>query len=509
MHSRPFLLLRALLLLGLGGAAAVVRGTPELAVLFRDHAVLQRERPVPVWGRAEPGEAIAVIFRGQTVQTVTDSSGNWRASLAPLKASGEGADLVVTGRTTVTLHDVVVGDVWLCSGQSNMGRTVAQALNPDQEIAAAKFPLIRQIAVRNTRANLPARDVGTTGWIEASPENVRRFTAVGYFFAREIHQHTGVPIGIIHSSWGGTRIEAWMSAEALASDPSFAKIGEDWKRNNVVPYEERKTAFDAALAEWQKGEGTAKARSEDAAANYRREHKRPAAPVTPQQAPSVLFNGMIHPLVPYALRGIVWYQGESNAWAAQEYRSEFPALITAWRSHFENVDLPFFWVQLAGFETSHPWAELREAQTLAMQLPHTGQAVAIDLGEAQDIHPQNKQAVGHRLALIARALTYGEPIAYAGPMLQSAERVGRSWRVRLSHAEGLKSEGGGVRALELAGADQAFHPATARIEGDVLIVSSPEVTEPLAVRYAWKSMPDANLFNGAGLPAVPFRTDHW
>jgi sialate O-acetylesterase len=484
----------------------------ELAPLFRDHAVLQRNRPVPIWGRATPGAAITLDFAGQEMTTTAGPAGDWRVTLKALPASGESRALQVVARApglapeTNRCVDVLVGDVWLCAGQSNMERSVSQAQNATEEIDSADFPRVRHIAIRNTLADQPAFDVATSGWESTSPATVRHFTAVGYFFAREIHRQTGVPIGIVHCSFGGTRIEAWMSG----GNPAFASIVEQWRHDNIVPYAERKAAYDAALAGWQRDEAAATAQGGEAHARFIHEHKRPAAPVTPQQAPSVLFNGMVHPLVPYALRGILWYQGESNVWAAPAYRWEFPALIEGWRQQFGRDDLPFYWVQLAGYESSHDWPALREAQSLALALPNTGQAVAIDVGDAGDIHPRDKQAVGHRLALIARALTYGEKVEYVGPVLRGAERHGASWRLEFAHAEGgLVARGGAVQGLEMAGADHVFHPAFAQIDGTALIVSSPDVPEPLAVRYAWRSMPEANLYNGADLPAAPFRTDAW
>lgn len=486
------------------------RADVELAPLFRDQAVLQRDQPVAVWGHAEPGEAISVRFKGAEVRTVAGADRCWSVLLGPLAASGEGAELVIAGKNTVTLRGVVVGDVWLCSGQSNMGFTVARGLNAPQEIAAANFPLVRVIAVRGTIAETPATDVVTTGWRPATPENAPGFTGVGYFFAREIHQKIGVPVGIVHSSFGGTRIEAWMSAAALASDPGFGVTLADWKRANEAPYEKRKADYDAAMERWRTGEAAAKAAGEESHRAFVKEHRRPSAPMTPQQGPSVLFNGMIDPLVPYALRGVLWYQGESNGWAPVEYRRQFPALINFWRAHFGRADLPFYWVQLASYETSHPWPALREAQSLALSLPHTGQALAIDIGEADDIHPRNKQEVGHRLALIARARTYGESVEFSGPVLQQAGREGRTWRLQFAHADGgLVVRGDTVQAVEMAGADRVFHPAVARIDGDTLVVSSDAVPEPAAVRYAWRSNPPANLYNRADLPAAPFRTDNW
>jgi sialate O-acetylesterase len=497
--------------------AFTARAEVKVAPLFRDHAVLQRDRPVPVWGDAEPGEEVRVRFRGAEVRTTAGADRHWSVLIGPLAASGTGAELVVTGKNTITLQDVVVGDVWLCSGQSNMEFTVARAQNAKEEMAGADFPLVREIRVRQLVADMPAADVATSGWRLTTPENVRGFTAVGYFFAREIHRATGVPVGLVNSSYGGTRIEAWMSTAAFARDPAFARTLEEWREGNVIPYAQRKAEYDASLETWQAGEAAAKAAGPQAHEAFLKEHRRPAAPMTPQQGPSVLFNGMINPLVPYALRGVLWYQGESNAWAgvgehrpAMEYRRQFPALIETWREHFARPDLPFYWVQLAGYGTSHDWATLRESQTRALSLPNTGQALAIDVGEDGDIHPRNKQEVGHRLALIARAKTYGEAIEFSGPVLNSARRDGKTWRVQFDHAEGgLVARGEGVTSLELAGADRVFHPATARIEGDALIVSSEEVSEPVAVRYAWRSYPAANLYNRAGLPAVPFRTDDW
>ncbi|HVU25150.1 MAG TPA: sialate O-acetylesterase [Opitutus sp.] len=492
-------------------APPALRADVELAPLFRDHAVLQRGQPVPVWGFADPGEQVTVSFHGTTVRGVAGADRRWSAILPAEPANAQAADLVVSGRSTVTVRDVVVGDVWLCSGQSNMGRMVGQALESAREIASADYPLLRVIAVHDTVADQPATTVGTTGWKIASPETAAHFTAVGYFFARELYEDLGVPIGIIHSSFGGTRIEAWMSAAALASDPDFASVTREWREGNVVPYAKRKADYDGAVAAWQADEAAAKAAGAAALERFHRERKRPSAPMGPQQAPSALFNAMINPLVPGALRGVVWYQGESNAWGALAYRKLFPALIRSWREHFGRPDLPFYWVQLAGYDTGHNWAGLREAQTMALALPHTGQAVAIDVGEAADIHPRDKQAVGHRLALIARAKTYGEDLEYSGPMLRDARRAGAAWRLSFTHAAGgLVALGGEVEGIEIAGSDRVFHPAPARIEGGMLLVdATADVPQPVAVRYAWQSYPRANLYNQAGLPAVPFRTDDW
>ena len=301
-----------------------------------------------------------------------------------------------------------------------------------------------------------------------------------------------------------------MSPSAMASDPAFGAAQEEWKKDNVIPYTERKAKFDANLAAWRTGESAAKAAGETEHAAYLKTHAKPLAPMTPQQGPSVLFNGMIAPFLPYGLRGIVWYQGESNVWTPKSYRLLFSTLITSWRAHFGQPELPFYWVQLADFETGTNWAWVREAQTQALSLPHTGQAVTIDIGDPGNIHPRNKQEVARRLMLIAGAKLYGDTAEFSGPVLASAERSGDTMMMHFNHAVGgLVVKGAAVNSLELAGADRVFHPAVARVEGETLVVSSADVKEPVAVRYAWCSEPHANLFNAAGLPAGPFRTDQW
>lgn len=515
---------------------AGVRAEVALAPLFTDQAVLQRDKPVPVWGTGAKGEKVTVTFAGQQRTATAGNDGRWIVILDPLPASTTGADLVVAGSNTLTLRDVLVGEVWLCSGQSNMEWPVARAANAAAEIAAANFPLIRHIRIEPTVAATPADTVRTGGWQPAKPETVGAFTAVGYFFARDLHQKLGVPVGLIHSSWGGTPIESWLSPAALAGNPAFAGIEERW-REDVAAYPSRKTEYDAALAAWTRAEAEAKlaaaapvpaakpgrtgARPDPAALHqeWLRRNPRPRAPRGPgdPRMPAGLFNGMINPLLPAALRGILWYQGESNAPRAAEYHALFTALITAWRAHFAQGDLPFYWVNLAGYavpddqlEKGRTFAFLREAQTKALALPETGQAIAIDLGEARTIHPANKQEVGRRLALLARNRDYDIVSDDTGPTFVSATREGAALRVRFTHATGgLVAHEKPVQSLELAGADRVFRPATGRIERDTLLVSSPQVREPVAVRYAFTNFPDANLYNGAGLPAVPFRSDEW
>lgn len=508
-------LLRPLTLLLLPFLASRLHADVTLAPLFTDGAVLQREKPVPVWGQADAGEKITVTFNGQSRSATTGRDGKWIVFLDPLATSATGAELTIAGKNTVTVRDVLVGEVWLCSGQSNMEWPVRQAANAAQEIAAARFPLIRHVKIQRTVADAPVDTVKTTGWQPATPEQVGAFTAVGYFFARDVHQKLGVPIGLINSSWGGTPVESWMSPAALASDPAFASARARWQQA-LEAYPAAKAAFDARIAEWQKGEAAAKAGPKESAAAWMKQNPRPRPPPGPGDSwtPTGLFNAMINPLLPYALRGALWYQGESNASRASEYHARFAAMITAWRAHFGQGDFPFYWVSLANYKspgdpTGRTYAFLREAQTKTLVLPHTGQALAIDIGNPDDVHPTNKQEVGRRLALLAKHRIYGVVGDDTGPTFAAATREGAALRVTFKHAEGLIARDKPVQSLELAGADQVFHPAEGKIERGTLLVTSPQVREPVAVRYAWKNSPEANLYNGAGLPAVPFRSDNW
>jgi len=488
-----------------------------LAPLFADHAVLQRDRPVPVWGTATPGDKVTVSFHGQKLKAVAGPDGRWMVHLKPLGASAEPADLVVSGRTVIVSHDVVVGEVWLCSGQSNMefkvddGGTTYRVKNSKAEIAGAQFPLIRQLEVVRTVGAAPATSVETKGWIPATPGTVGHFTAVGYFFARDIYHAVGVPVGIILSAWGGTPVEAWMSDAARASTPYSAAIDERWQKEIAAWPPERVAKYGETYAAWQK--------ANDEAVTHHTKNPlpwpSPPATASSPNRPGTLYNGMISPLLPVAMRGILWYQGESNTGRASEYAALFGSMITSWRAAFGQGDLPFYFVQLANFGEGanfahRDWAQLRDAQTETLTLPATGMAVTVDIGEADNIHPRNKQELGRRLALIARANLYHVPPDWQGPTFASAVPEGAALRVRFTHAGNeLTAPNDAVAGLEVAGADQVFHPATARIETDTLLVSSPDVSSPVAVRYAWTNAPTANLYSDDGLPAVPFRSDNW
>jgi len=491
-------------------AGASARAELSLAPLFADHAVLQSGKRLPVWGRAAAGESITVTFRGQSVHTVAGSDGRWTVVLEPLEASAEPADLVVAGSETKTIRDVLVGEVWLASGQSNMEWPVAMAKGAAEEMAEANFPLMRQIRIERTVATAPADTVPTTGWQPVTPQSVGGFSAIAYFFGRDLQRKLGVPVGIIDSYWGGTQIESWLSDATRDASSVGPALAARWAQAKSEWPPERVARYPADMAAWQKAQAEADAKH---AKNPLPWPPPPASDDSPAR-PGGLFNAMIAPLQPYALRGILWYQGESNVGREREYAELFPAMITAWRANWGEPELPFYFVQLPNYADGEPrgrkWARLREAQAAALKLPATAMAVAIDAGEPDNLHPTEKREVARRLALVAKARIYELQVDWSGPVFASATREGPALRVRFEHAAtGLIAHDRPVQALEIAGADKVFHAATAKIAGDTLLVSSPAVKEPVAVRYAWSNAPAANLYNGSGLPAAPFRSDDW
>lgn len=497
-----FIALVAGMLLSLSSAMATI----TLAPLFQDHAILQRDQPIPIWGRATPGEKITASFRDQQVSATTDHDGRWIVYLEPLSAAIEPADLTITGETTLIVHDILIGEVWLATGQSNMTRPLSSLPDAETMLATVNNPFVRHINIALTTADTPADSVETSGWLPATPENAGKFSAVAWFFSAELQRKLGVPVGIIHSSWGGSSIEAWMDQRTLQSTSAWPAIKQRW--DNLV---QTLPTIQAEYDTWQKADEAAKV------SGQKNSLPRPVIPLGPgtQRQPTALFNGMLSPLQPYAIRGNIWYQGEANWDRPTEYAELFPAMIQAWRAQWGLDDFPFYFVQLPNYtdardSTGKGWASIREAQTAALQLPHTGMAVTIDCGDASDLHPQNKPTVGQRLARIAEAKTYGITGDWSGPVFSKAVPEGANMRVTFDHADsGLISDRHPPRSLEIAGADRNFHAATASIEGNTLVVHSPDVPAPVAVRYAWSSAPRANLFNGAGLPVAPFRSDDW
>lgn len=495
-----------LLCLALFSLGAAAHANVVLAPLFTDNAVLQRDKPVPVWGKADAGEKVTVAFAGQTLATTADAAGKWSVQLAALPANATPADLLVKGKNTVTLTNVVVGEVWLASGQSNMEWQLAKTYDGALDIAGSSAnPLIRHITITKKVAAAPL-PTATGTWQVASPATTGSFSAVGYYFALDLYRVLNVPVGIINSSWGGTRVEAWIPPAELAK-PHFEFVASEWAKT-LEAYPAAKIKFDAAHAAWKVEADAAKAAGQPFT------KRAPSAPWNTghQATPAGLNNGMIAPLAPYALRGAIWYQGESNAGKAAQYNTLFSAMITGWRTQFGQGDFPFYWVQLANYQspTDTTWAFLREAQTQTLSLPNTGQAVTVDIGDVNDIHPRNKKDVGRRLARVALSGTYNPKIVASGPVFTKAERDGAGFRVSFTEVNGgLIAPLNALVGFELAGEDKVFKAATAKIVKDTVLVSSAEVPAPVAVRYAWRNAPLAGLFNVEGLPAVPFRSDTW
>ncbi len=658
--NRKTLALTASLLLLVFASAA--RADVRVPSLVGDNMVLQQGRKARVWGWAEPGERVTVTFRGEKANAVADARGRWEVFVGPHKAGGP-FELTVAGRNTLTFRNVLVGEVWVCSGQSNMEWSLINAQDGARESAAADYPFIHLFTVTKKTSDRPLEDVEGR-WVVTTPKEAAQFSAVGYFFGRELHKRLNVPVGLIHTSWGGTPAEAWTSRDTLAANSTLRPILERYERQ-LADLPRLQQEYERRREEWasksvtqdagNRGEPEGYARPDYAAAGwkrmslpqfweaagldvdgviwFRRELEVPAAwagkdltlklgaiddadttyfngervgstgadtpnswmvprsyrvpgtlvragrntvavrvydrvggggfgggemslapadkaagnavalegewlykeeatvpsrridwgsqPQAPGPAnpnsPTVLYNAMLAPLTPYAVRGAVWYQGESNAGRAYQYRVLFPAMIRDWRAAWNEGDFPFYFVQLANWKArpqdsvDSEWAELREAQTLTMrEAPNTGMAVTIDIGNPDDIHPRNKLDVGLRLARWALADTYGMKLEKSGPLYASHKVEGGRVRVAFTHAEGLKTRDGGAPAgFYVAGADRKFFPAEARVEKNSVVVWSKDVSAPVAVRYAWADNPPANLYNSSGLPASPFRTDDW
>lgn len=641
------MLVAALLMLSGAMSAKVV-----LPPMFSDNMVLQQQAETPIWGGAKPMKTVKVTtsWDGKTYETQADKEGKWKLTVRTPQAGGP-YELTLTDGQKRVLRNVMIGEVWICSGQSNMEMPLkgwGQIKDYEKEIAEANHPNIRLLHVEHVTSTQPETDIQVrgNGWQVCSPLTIPDFSATAYFFGREISGKQNVPVGLIHTSWGGTNVESWISGTVLKEMPDFTKVVEDvrampdksamkaeylkgleawenrvdegfatgkpvraeaalndnnWGKMNFpgMVEEQGLDGFDGLIwlrrtveipASWAgkkvelvlgtiddnditywngkevgrtNGYGLPRnytvpgkmvkagllslavrimdtgggcgmlndlylrsANGEQislsgewkyqVAADSRKEGMPPGDMSENPNLPTSLYNAMIHPLVPYGIRGAIWYQGENNASRAYQYRELFPLVIENWRKDW-GQDFPFYFVQLANFMQQSPqpvdsdWAELREAQTRTLSVANTGMAVIIDKGDANDIHPKDKQAVGHRLALIARANTYGEKIPYSGPMYRSYQVDGNKITLSFDHTDGgLKSgDGKELQGFAIAGRDHKFHWAKAEIQGDKIVVSSPEVPYPVAVRYAWANNPVCNLYNGAGLPASPFRTDDW
>ncbi len=451
---------------------ALATAEVKLPAIFGSHMVLQREMPIPVWGWDTPGAEVTVTIGDASAKAKADGEGKWMVKLPAMKAGGP-HQVRVVGTSQKTFDDVLVGEVWLCSGQSNMEWTVARSDNPEQEIAAGKHPNIRHIKIPHVPAETPQSDVAAGPWQLCTPETVGNFTAVGYYFGRELQKELNVPIGLIGSNWGGTRIEPWTPPSGFKAVDSLKEIAGN---------------LDKFPTKDQSGK-----------VNH--------------QTPLALYNGMIHPLVPYGIRGAIWYQGESNNGEGMLYRDKMEALIRGWRDVWEREDLPFYYVQLAPYTYGGDptrLAAIWEAQTAALSIPNTGMAVTVDIGNVKDIHPKNKQDVGKRLALSALAQTYGkENLVYSGPLYESMKVEDGSIRISFKHTgSGLVSrDGQPLSWFQIAGQDGKYVDATATIDGDTVVVRADGVKSPRSVRFAWDQTAEPNLSNKEGLPASPFRAE--
>jgi sialate O-acetylesterase len=489
-----FLIIAALCL-----GSAPLRAESRLASVITDHAVLQRDVPIHIWGEDLPAAGITVNFHGQSVATTADSLGLWEVWLKPETAGGP-FTLTVHGSSELTRSDLLVGDVWFASGQSNMEMPLAgfpptaHVTNAEQEIAQADLPQVRLLRMEHQSSDSPLASI-SAGWQPCTPATARSFSAVAYFFARAIQQHEHVPIGVIDSSWGGTPIDSWVSLDALSADASLMPA----------------FAARASFADKQVHLGLTEAAEKRADAEAAAHHLPPSHPWHPDPSswiPAGLYNGMVAPFTPYAIKGFLWYQGETDSAPdrANLYAKLLPTLIGDWRQQWHQGMLPFLFVQISSFESpGENWGLIRDSQRRTLDVSKTGMAVTLDIGQRDNVHPPDKQTVGARLALAGRAVAYDETgLEFSGPLYRQTTREQAAVQIWFNHAEGLHTNGDEIRGFELAGVDGHFFPATAKVQGTSVLVSSQEVVEPVQVRYAWQSFTDANLYNGAGLPASTF-----
>ncbi|MGA9670948.1 MAG: sialate O-acetylesterase [Terracidiphilus sp.] len=505
MNSRFFLLLA--LVPGMTATAEVT-----LPKILSSHMVVQRDLPVHVWGLAGSDETVSVSFRGETCSTQAGKLGRWSVYLKPGAAGGP-FEMVVKGTVgaggdaaaqTITLSDVLVGEVWVASGQSNMefsmGGGFGGASTAAEDLPKAGIPQIRMLIVKRLAIEYPKDDIDTdvwSGWAASTPETAKDFSAVAWYFAREIEQREHVPVGVIDSTWGGTVADAWTRIDALGADAALSPVFISWGK--MAAREENET-LRAKDEQRQREEAKAQGKPEPQFGWH---------PQLKSWAPGMLWNGMIAPLTPFPIRGVIWYQGESNSALerAPLYKRVFSTMIEDWRHEWGVGEFPFLFVQISNFKSnaSEDWAELREQQLKTLELNNTAMAVTIDIGNPDDVHPKDKVDVGMRLALAARAIAYGEDISYSGPIFRQATPEGNAIRAWFDHdAKGLVAKGGELTGFEVAGADGKFVPATAKIDGNEVVATSDAVAEPKSVRYGWSNSPQCNLFNGIGLPASPF-----
>ena len=494
--------------------AQVGHASIRMPSVIGDNMVLQSGADIPIWGWEEPGQRIVVALDGHQQPTTADPDGRWMVRMNP-PAVGGPYEMSIRGRDELILENILVGEVWVASGQSNMEFGLELALNAQEELASARNSNIRLFKVERSYADTPQPDCSGT-WAECVPESAYGFSAIGYAFGTALQRELGVPVGIVHAAWGGTWAEAWMGRTALEQDPHVQEILDRYERREIcefftpdsLNFPNAVKGYDEAVAAWVR-------EAQKARADGTTIPPEPRKPYDPQlrNAPSCLFNGMVAPLIPYGIRGVVWSQGEWNARRGYRYRDVFPRLITNWRDEWGLGNFPFYFAQLGpydGYEVPESAAELRESQAQALSLPNTGMVVTLDVGDPRDIHPRDKQTVGERLARWALAKDYGRDIVYSGPLYKSASVEGNRIRVAFDHASGgLVAQGGPLTDFAVAAEDRRFVAADAVIDGETVLVSAKSVATPVAVRFGWTNAAEPNLFNAEGLPASPFRTDDW
>jgi len=497
-------------------ASAALQAEVKLPAIISNHMVLQQKMENPIWGWDNPGARVNVTFAGQSYSSVAGKDGKWTVKLAPLPASFTPQNISISGSSRVEVEDVLVGEVWMCSGQSNMQFALADDWNGQLEIAATNYPSMRLIEsplvgtqeLQNDYRRGPSESRGQ--WRQATPASAARFSAVGFFFGRYLHQVLNVPVGLIHNSWGGSSAEAWVRRETIEKDPRFKELMETTKkREDGLMSEAGKAAYEKQVADY-------KAAAEKARIEKTTPPRAPDNFLGGQHRAGNIFAGIVHPTLGYGIKGVIWYQGETNASRAYEYKALFPFLIEQWRKEQGQGDFSFYWVQLADYQAEKPnpgdssWAELREAQTQSMKVPNTGQAVIVDLGEGKDIHPKNKHDVAARLVRWALVKDYGMKMAYRSPEFKSINIAGNKATISLDmFGSSLRAfDVADARGFAVCGSDKVWKWAKGKVTGkDTVEVWSDEVAAPVAVRYAWADNPVFNLFSNEGLPVTPFRTD--
>jgi len=493
-----------------------------LPSIFGDHMVLQQGIEIPIWGTGEPGEKITVSTGAASAEAVANERGKWRAQLGPLEKTSKPITLTIKGENEIVIQDVLVGEVWVCSGQSNMAFGLKNAHNASVAIPKADHPEIRFFKVASKIALSPEEDCRGS-WIVCTPESAADFSAVGYFFGEQIQKEQNAPVGLIGTYVGGTPAQAWTSLQALEAVPNLAHYAKRFQETQAnlpklkeIYAKELLPKWTAEMEAWKAGPGA------KATGKAVRGPKKPVAPDNDRKFPTVLFNGMVSPIIPYAIKGVIWYQGEANVKAAAEYATLFPTMIKDWRPRWGEGDFPFLFVQIASYGKSTALPILRDSQRKTLALPKTGMAMAIDtidIGEQNDVHPKNKLDIGRRLALAARAIAYGEDIVYSGPTFKSRSIADGKVRVAFDHVGGGLVIGSAppirleetpappldhLVGFEIAGKDGKFVPAKAEIDGNSVVVWNESVPEPNSARYGWAPVPEVNLYNKEGLPAAPF-----